>query len=80
MVVRPRRSVEVEEDAPCRQLVRLAPNLGLIEERTFEIKLTERDGCDDEVGGVQRIEDDVVIGRGRIDEDEVVRKTGGLEG
>jgi len=73
-VVGPRGAMEVEENAPGRELVGLAPKLGLVEEGALVVELTEGYGREDEVGGVQGVEDEVVVGRGCIDEEEVVRK------
>lgn len=65
--------MEVEEDTPSLELVGLAPELGLVEEGALEVELRKGDRGNDEVGGVQGVEDYVVVGRGRIDEEEVVR-------
>jgi hypothetical protein len=43
-ILRSRRAVEVEEDAPDWELVGLAPDLGLVEEGTFVVELGECDG------------------------------------
>ncbi len=40
-VIGPRGPVEVEKDAPGRELIRLAPELGFVEEHAFEVELGE---------------------------------------
>lgn len=71
-IVGPRWPMEVEEDAPGRELVSLAPKLGFVEERALEVELAEGYGRNNEVGGIQCVEDKVVECRGRIDEEKIV--------
>ena len=76
-VLGPRGPVEVEEDVPGRELVRLAPELRLVEESALVVELGEGNGRDDEVRGIEGVEDDVVVGRWGIDEEEVIGQVRG---
>ena len=78
-VVGPRGAMEVEEDAPGRELVSLASELGFVEEGALVVELAEGHGREDAVGGVQGVEDYVVVGGGSIDEEEIVGEVRGCE-
>ena len=70
--------MEVEEDAPHGQLVRLTPDLRFVEESALEVELGEGYRRYDEVRGMESVEDDAVADRRRVGEGETSRRNEAL--